>query len=258
MTSVVISLRDKSDQVIDLTGKEVGKVDLRGCKKITFKNGVFRDEALILDSSGITFQGGKFLGEGANDAVTFRRSTDVSVLDAVFLHPRCGVKFINAARGLVSASSVSGMTVDGVDISSSQDIEVSDCAFSGSLVLEGQHPDCVQIWTDATSALSAMIRVLRNQAQGSLQGFSCFGKPRGAKDVEIAYNRINTSRPNGITLNNVEGGKVHHNELMTLPRSEHQTKMNLCPGTQQNNNTVAAGAGKPARNDPVTPPAAKA
>jgi hypothetical protein len=248
--------RNQSGQTIDLGGQDVGDLTLRNCRDMTFTGGVFRGQALVLDSENVNFVRPHAIGDGSIDAFFFRRSKKVSLVGGVIVHPRCGVKFLDVVGGLLSATSVSAMSVDGCDINSSQDVEVSDCAFAGSLLLGDQHPDAVQIWTDKDGELSARIRILRNTAHGSIQGFSCFGKPRGAQDVLIQGNDLAISRPNAITLSNVKGGKVLDNTIRTLPAAAHtpradgralQAKVNVCAGTLVQGNSVAAFGGKKAQ-----------
>lgn len=197
-------------------------------------NGSTIESIVIRDSSNIVIEGGTVRG-GAN----VRYAIHVDGSRAVTVR---GMTVTGAVRGMVINRSESvgvyqnkftGLRTDGVNIAESRKIVVegNSCTnfnpimpvydATGKLVKDGDHPDCIQAWSRATTAPVSDVIVRGNSMTGYMQGifFGNAGTHGGFDRITIQNNYLNISMPNGIYVSDGRVVDIRFNEVRTISGS---------------------------------------
>lgn len=186
---------------------------------------VNRGRDIVLD--GVKISGTGAAGFGAN----FRWGTDVAVLNATFRGLFRGVIFNEVVGGRVADTSFTRMRSDGINIAASRQVVVERITCSDFAPIPADHPDCVQLWSIKGLPPTADVTIRDSRATGAMEGFSGFDHGDGGFDrITITGNTVRGSYPQGIALYAARDSVVEHNDVATLPGSQHQTRINIIDG----------------------------
>ena len=132
----------------------------------------------------------------------------------------------------VTKAAMTGLSVDGIDISSSQRVKVtySSCtAFKTGTA----HPDCVQGWSRPGKITSDVLIDRNTMDSQNTQGIFFGNHVRNGVDdggfdrVTITNNTIRGSYPNGIAVAACRGCVVTDNKAVTMLGSKYKVGINL-------------------------------
>ena len=167
-------------------------------------------------------------------------STHVSVDGGSFTDLRAAVTFTRVTFGRLSGNKSLASSSDGFDIAGSHKITVTGNTCSGTAILAGNHPDCVQLWSLPGEPRNSDITISNNTAIGATQGFTSFDPDAGG-GVRIAMtgNRVDTSYPQGIACYACDDSIFTGNILTTQPGSSFRTGINIVGG---NRNTISGNS----------------
>lgn len=235
-------LAARPGQTITLPAGDHGALvlsNLRFDQPIRINASAARFSSIVIRSSrGITIDGGTVIGPGGRSyGVHVDRSTGISIN---------GMAITGAHRGMVIARSVNvqavgnqfvGLLSEGVNIAQSQRIliERNVCRnfnpiqptynADGSLLRDGDHPDCIQGWSRPDAPPTSDVRIIGNRAEGYMQGVFFGNHVRDGVDdggfdrITIRDNIVRVSMPNGISLSAARNSEVINNQVLTIPGS---------------------------------------
>ena len=149
------------------------------------------------------------------------------------------------------------MRSDGIQVAESRNGLVEGNTCGGTRIRDGEHPDCIQMWSRPTSPPTADIIIRRNQIGGGTQGIGMFNHTRDGVDdgvfdrILIEDNDIEVGYPNAISLKSGRDSIVRNNRVRTLKDSKFRASINTGPGVTRCGNTVSSGAGKSGEKDPT-------
>jgi hypothetical protein len=116
--------------------------------------------------------------------------------------------------------------------------------------LNGEHPDCVQLWSRPDAAPTSDIVIRGNRAYGPTQGFSGFNHVRNGVD-DGGFDRITDRgqyRRRGLPAGDLADERPRLGGAQQsrghLPDAPFRASINTGPGVARCGNTVAPGAGK--------------
>ncbi|MCT2398388.1 right-handed parallel beta-helix repeat-containing protein [Novosphingobium mangrovi (ex Huang et al. 2023)] len=194
--------------VIVLAPGDYGKIRIQGktwSEPVTLNMTDARATLEIGNAQGVRVVGGTFGLVSQGYAIHVLNSRDIGFEN---------VKMTSAQRGLVIAQSqdvsvsharIVNMTIDGINIGSSQRVTVTDSSCSDFRTGKA-HPDCIQMWSSPTRGITQDVKLLRNSSDGDMQGFTAFNHVRKGVDdggfdrITIADNRVRAYRVNGVAV----------------------------------------------------------
>ncbi len=274
---------DLTDAVIDSGGTSKAALGWYGGKVegIVFKGGLFRgaNPIRIDGAKRVVFAGGRFIGDPAQqtegNSIWINGGEDVEVRDSVFAHNRAGVVIGKASKVRVLRNGFTRLATDAGQFAECRDILIEENRVSGFMPPDGAHPDAFQFWSRATSAPCADIVIRRNSIEGLCQGVGMFNHDRpyaagttladgsklavtttlndgGFDRVLIEDNDICVAFPHGICVMAGRDVTLRRNRVSTYPGSTYRASINVESSSPltRTGNTVAAGANRPAVNDP--------
>ena len=226
---------------IKLTPGDYGTVSIKNRvwpKRITINAAGAKMRLVVSKSSGITINGGTF---GPNKtkpgyAAHLLQSSNVTFYKSVFVDSLRGLVIDRSQDVKVSWVRFSRMTIDGVNIASSQRVQVTDSKCEGFTPGEA-HPDCIQGWSRPDTGITSDVLIARNTIGPGSQGiFFGNGVRNGLDDggydrVTITANKIHGSFPQGIGLYDCRACTVSGNVVTTAPGSRFRTSINVVRGT---------------------------
>lgn len=219
--------------VVDLAGKTIERISVSQCSGLHFINGnitpaVVKEQVLVYQSQDISFDN---VGLTANDGLAFgfrlADSTDVTVsncrIDRAF-------QGINAGRikGLkILNNYILGFSNDAIVICNDEDVMIDGNTVTGSLRLDGRHPDGVQM-ISKDGLINRRIVVQNNVIVGPFQGI--FGGT--VDDLLVKSNFVRVDHGNGIGLNDATTNvRLIDNRVGTLPGSINLANINVKPAS---------------------------
>ncbi len=241
--------------------------ELRGANPLRIDGG----KRLVFDGQTVT---GDDLVQVDGNGIWLIGCEDIEVKNGLFQNVRSGVVGDRCRKAWVHDNGFSRMGTDGCQFGSSQDVTIEDNRFAGFMPPAGAHPDCVQLWSRATSPPCADIVIRRNKMQGRAQGVGMFNHTRsypagttladgrkltvaerlndgGFDRVLIEDNDICVAFPHGICVSEGRDVRILRNAVSTYPQPEGRASINVssCTGLIRSGNTVAPGAGKRGDDD---------
>lgn len=193
---------------IVLTPGDYGKIAIQGKEwpqPITLDMGQARATLEVAGSQGVRIVGGSFGRVDKGYAIHVRNSRNIEF---------SSVHMTSASRGLVIAQSqdvtvtradIENMTIDGINIGSSQRVTVTDSTCRNFNTGEA-HPDCIQMWSSPKRGVTQDVKLLRNRSDGNMQGFTAFNHVRNGIDdggfdrITISDNWVRAYRVNGVAV----------------------------------------------------------
>ncbi len=206
---------------------------------ITIRNNSSNVESILIrQSSNIIIEGGAVIG-----GPDVRYAVHIDYAKSVTIR---GMDITGAVRGMVINRSeavgvfgnrLSGLRTDGINAAESRKIVIEGNSCSnfnpilpvydeaGNLVKDGDHPDCIQLWSRPTTAPTADIVIRGNSMTGYMQGIFLGNHIRDGVDdggfdrVTIENNYMDISFPNGIVVGAGRVVRIVGNQVMTIDGS---------------------------------------
>ena len=190
----------------------------------------------IDSSSGVKVLGGTFSGAKGVSYLGY----SAHVLNSRFVS-FTAPQISNSLRGIVidmssdvdvTKAAMTGLSVDGIDISRSQRVKVtySSCtAFKTSTA----HPDCIQAWSRPGKITSDVLVAYNTMDSQNTQGIFFGNHVRNGVDdggfdrITITYNTIRGSYPNGIAVAACRACTVTDNKAVTMLGSKYKVNITL-------------------------------
>lgn len=185
----------------------------------------------IRNSSGITISGGVLIGDSSQFfGILIEGSSRVKVGGMRITGPKVAISVTRSHDVEVYDNDLDGLRSDGINIASSQRTLISNnyChnfrpilarySASGKLLEDGDHPDCIQGWSDLRWPVTADIVIRGNKADGFMQGVF-FGNPgEGGYDrIIVTNNDLRLGLWNGIVIFEARDSVVKNNIVRTIP-----------------------------------------
>jgi hypothetical protein len=247
------------------------------CEGVTIRGGEFRLPPPVINpttggltlsmamrfnnSANVVVRNGRFVGPGHPDAgegfvygegygfMAYHGARFV-VEDSSFAGFEAGLVINNVDDFRVSRITSTAMRSDGVDIAESHHGVIEYVQCSGTVIRDKEHPDCIQAWSQKTSAPTSDIVVRHNSVVGDTQGISFFTNANqgGFDRITIEDNDVAVSYAAGVTLDEGRDSVVRRNHVRTLPGARWRATLRSTLATACDN-VVEPGAGKPGYSD---------
>ncbi len=180
---------------------------------------------------GLILSGGTVIGPRASEmSVTVKASRNITLRDMHISGARIGITLAASQDIVVEHNSFDGTRSDGVDIASSQRVQIlyNDCRnftpvrgvydSHGKSLHEGDHPDCIQGWAVTGQPPPADITIIGNTAHGLMQGiFFGDGVRGGADRLIIQGNTLEVAMYHGILVDNARDSVITGNTVRAVP-----------------------------------------
>ena len=230
----------KSGETITLAAGSYPRIVIKGktwATPITLDASAANITQLTIDSSaGVNVKNGSFSGaKGAaylGYAAWVYKSRFVTFTAPQISNSNRGIVIDMSSDVDVTKAAMTGLSVDGIDISSSQRVKVtySSCtAFKTGTA----HPDCVQGWSRPGKITSDVLIDRNTMDSQNTQGIFFGNHVRNGVDdggfdrVTITNNTIRGSYPNGIAVAACRGCVVTDNKAITMLGSKYKVMINL-------------------------------
>jgi len=231
--------RAKAGETIRLAPGDFGDVIIAGRKfasqvRIDASNARFTS-LIIRGVAGVTIIGGTVVApRESNFSVLIDNSSDLQLSHMAIAGGRIAVTVIRSHDIAISDNDFQGTRSDGVNVSMSQKVRIQRnlCAKflpipavydgKGKLVKDGDHPDCVQIWSVPDHPPTSDVVVTDNVAEGYMQGVFITNPAIGPEQppferVEVRNNKLRLAMFNGIVIYNVRDAIVRDNLVEPMP-----------------------------------------
>ncbi len=218
---------------------------------------VSRSERIkVLDGTfvgpGMTTADGPF-GEGYG--VFLVGGSAIEVSNSKFSGFKSGLLFRHVDGFQVTRNEFSAMRSDGLQVAESRNgvIEANRCR--ATRIRDGEHPDCIQMWSNPATPPTADIVIRGNRAEGHTQGIGLFNHTRkGVNDggfdrITIEDNELNVGYPNAIAIYDGRESVVRNNRVTSYPGAKWQARINVNREVTRCGNSVGAGPDKVASTD---------
>ncbi|MBV8972782.1 MAG: right-handed parallel beta-helix repeat-containing protein [Sphingomonadaceae bacterium] len=191
---------------------------------------------VVYGGSGVSIDRATVVGVAGQQGVNFAGTANAEVSGGSFAGLQVAIGLTGVTGGSATGNRVTRAVSDGIDIGDSHNVTASGNSCSGGTPGAGVHPDCIQLWSTEGHPVESDITVTHNSATGMTQGFTSFAAGGGARRVDISYNTVTTSMPQGIACYDCFDSIISYNTLSTLPGASHLTNLNIVGGG--NNNIV--------------------
>ena len=219
------------------------------------------------NASNVEISEAMFAGPGKADAkdsnlygegygAVFHASSDVVLTRNQFSGFKVGLVLGLVDKFRITNSTFTAMRADGMDIAAAHDGLIEGNSCSGTIVRDGEHPDCVQLWSTPTAPPTSDIAIRHNKVTGNTQGISLFNHVRNGVDdggfdrITIEDNDVNVAASQAIALSNGRDSVVRKNHVSTVVGNRYRASINATGDIRRCGNVVEPGAGKPGVTDP--------
>ena len=180
-----------------------------------------------LNSSNITFDHVTVTGPEGDAGLNInpfmiRNSTGVTVSNSEFSQLQNGINMLNNSDVTITNNYFHDLRTDGVRGGGNSDLTVTNNYFTDFHPADGDHPDAVQLWTTNTTTSASNITITDNvviRGEGeAIQGIFISDQVGTLpyQNVTVSDNVVIGGLPNGILLQNVDGGVVENNVVAAL------------------------------------------
>ncbi|MEI6419570.1 MAG: right-handed parallel beta-helix repeat-containing protein [Sphingomonadales bacterium] len=221
-------------------------VNRRFAPALKISAGQARLQLHIMSSSGVELTGGQLLASGtsgpAGYASLIRQSDHVSFTNVNFPPSVRAMVIDRSTNVTVKGGTITGMTIDGINIAASQNVLIDGVTCQDFQPLEGTHPDCVQLWSRKELPITADVTVQNVVSRGNMQGVTAFNHPErgdpGFDRIHFLNNKVEGAYPQGVALYDARNSVVTGNRTTTIPGSRFKTSVNVvrCTGCTVANN----------------------
>lgn len=268
--------------VIDAREARLSDWWFRGVSGVELRGGVYRlppmvisprngrkdyGRSLRIDSSrNVRVTQGRFVGPSATGENTLPYGegygifmvggSDIEITGNVLAGYKSGIVLTRVDGFKLRENTFTEMRSDGMQVAESRNglIEANTC--DGTRIREGEHPDCIQMWSRPTSPPTADMVIRGNRIFGSTQGIGMFNHVRNGVDdggfdrITIEDNEIEVGYPNAISLKSGRDSIVRNNRVRTLKGAKFIATINVGPGVARCGNTVGSSGGRRGETDP--------
>jgi hypothetical protein len=186
---------------------------------------------IIHDSTGVIWMGGTVVGPPSqSNGVSIVNSSKIRVDGMKITGPRVGLGISRSTDIDVNGNSFDGVRSDGINIAMSQRVRIAGnaCinfrpiraiyASDGRVLVDGDHPDCIQGWSRRGEAPTADIIITDNASRGEMQGITFFDAGQGGYDrIEVRNNDLALTFWHGIAIYEGRGSIVTGNRVRPIP-----------------------------------------
>lgn len=237
---------------IRLQAGEYGRVTIKSRtweRPVTIVAGSARLNLSIFDTAGLVVKGGLYLnarGTGsAGYAIQVRESRNIHFSGLYVADSIRGIVLDRVKDMVVDNTTLHGMTIDGINIASSQRVAVRDSSCRYFVTAEA-HPDCVQLWSNSQTGVTTDIIVERVTSVGNMQGITAFNHTRNGVDdggfdrVVFRNNTVESLYPHGVAMYDCRKCIVSGNRTSRLPGARWKVGVNVyrSPGALRFDNQV--------------------
>ncbi len=212
---------------------------------LTLDAGKARFRLVVRKSSGVRVIGGELgpaLGAdpentykiGPNGyAATVSQSRDVGFSGTIFADAVRGLTIGRSSDVTVDRATLTRLKTDGINISLSRRVTVTNSSCTEFTPRPGDHPDCIQMWSRPEAPPTSDIVLRGNTARGTMQGFTGFNHVRKGVDdggfdrITIENNTVYGTYPHGVALFAARDSRVVGNKTRPLPGSRFKVGVNL-------------------------------
>lgn len=196
------------------------------------------ENIVVRGSSNIILEGGKVIGgPTVTRGVSIENSKSIVIREMTVTGAVRGIIVERSQSVGVFNNILTELRTGGVIVAESQNlvIEGNSCtnfnpkpkiyAADGTVLQDGDHPDCIQAWSRSTTAPSADILIRGNRMVGKMQGIFLGNHIRNGIDdggfdrVIIESNYVDVSYPMGISVTGLRVGRIVGNEVRTIEGS---------------------------------------
>ena len=236
-TDLLIQNKQWSPAVtLDMRGADVTTVRIQKSSGLNVIGGTFRPLAsgplwqpavVVADSQDVRFADGQFIGAGhSGRGLIVRDSRNVAVTGARFTYLHIGIQYLETRGGEISRTRFDDMRSDGINIAASHQIVVDQIECRDFSVGDGDHPDCVQLWSIKGKPPTSDIVIKNSKAIGAMQGFCGFDHDAGGFDrITVTGNTVHTRFPQGIAMYEARDSVISGNDVSTMPGSKFRTRI---------------------------------
>lgn len=182
----------------------------------------------------VTIRGGEVTGTLDRNAIRVQESQEISLEGMTLRNARKGIIVDLSTDVVLRNNRLEALRSDGINVARSQRvlIEGNQCRnfqpigavfdAEGRKVKDGDHPDCIQLWSRPTAPPVSDVIIRRNVAEGTMQGIFLGNALRNGLDdggfdrIRIEDNDIEISFPQGIGLYDARNSIVRNNRVRTV------------------------------------------
>lgn len=182
----------------------------------------------IVRSNGITVRSGLFTNPGGY-AVQVQASSGVSLFSPIVRASARAIVIDRSTDVAVTAANIAGMTIDGINIASSQRVRLLSTVCR-QFFIGLDHPDCIQGWSRPDTGVTSDVLIQGSDIEGNFQGIFFGNHVRDGVDdggfdrITVRANTVTVSFPNGIRLDACRQCSMVNNVVRTVPGSAFQTR----------------------------------
>lgn len=202
----------------------------------------------ISGSSGIGVKGGGYsgaLGAGqAGYAISVTNSHHLTFSASKISNSQRAMVIDHSHHIAITAPDMTGMIVDGIDLSSAQFITI-DGARCTAFVTGPAHPDCIQGWS-RPGGITSDVRITNSYMDSPVtQGLSFFNHIRnGVNDggfdrISIDTATLRGNMTNGVAMSACRACSIKNVTLITIPGSRYKMSVRVAGGSVTQSGNVA-------------------
>lgn len=195
-----------------------------------------RFSGLVLHKlQGIRIVGGTISGpRGRSYGVNIRFASDVRMEGMTVTNAHRGIVVQDSADIALVRNTLTDLISDGINVALSRRVLIdgNSCrdfsptpavyAPDGTLIRDGDHPDCIQAWSRPTAPPTSDLAIVNNVAEGRMQGIFLGNHVRAGVDdggfdrVVIRNNRVVVGFGNGVRGDALRDSIVTDNQVLTM------------------------------------------
>ncbi len=192
---------------------------------------------------------------GEGDGIKIFVGSDVEVTNGRFTGLKNGLALSRIDGFRISGNAFEGMRADGMNISAVRNGVIQHNECRGTRVRDGEHPDCIQVYSRPEAPPTADLVIRNNTAEGPTQGvFLGNHTHNGINDggfdrILIEDNDLYVGFANAIAVMDGRNSIVRNNRIRTFPGAPYQARITLRGDVIQCGNIVASAGNKTAKVD---------
>jgi len=202
---------------------------------ITIDAGDARLSLTITRSSGIAIRGGVFAAteERLGYAARITQSSRIAFDGSQFRDSKRGMVIGRSREIAVRRATITGMTIDGINIASSQQVSITGSRCADFRRVDNAHPDCIQLWSRPATGVTSDVSLIGNTSTGNMQGFTAFNHVRKGVDdggfdrIVIRDNVVEGLFPQGVAVYDCRNCIVRNNRTRRLSGARWKVNVNV-------------------------------
>lgn len=228
--------RAPAGATIELAPGDYGKISIKGkawAKPITLNLKPGAQATLeVINSKGVRVSGGTFGLIDKGYAIHVRNSQNVGFANLLIKNAQRGIVIAESQDVTVSRADMVNLTIDGINIASSQRVSVTD-SICREFNTGKAHPDCIQLWSSPKGGVTQDVTLLRNRSDGNMQGFTAFNHVRNGIDdggfdrITMADNWVRGDYPNGVAVYDCRNCRIENNKAVTPKKAKYNVQVRV-------------------------------